>query len=54
MSKDIVNYAKSCTTCQLDIRGSGTLAAPMKSIIVNNAFDKVGIDSIGPLPTAKK
>ena len=26
----------------------------MRSIIVNNAFDKVGIDLIGPFPTSKK
>uniref|UniRef100_A0A158P4Y1 RNA-directed DNA polymerase n=1 Tax=Tetranychus urticae TaxID=32264 RepID=A0A158P4Y1_TETUR len=50
MTKDITNHVKNCFTCQLDKRGSGTLEAPLKSIVVNNAFDKIGIDLVGPLP----
>ena len=49
-----MNYVRSCIVCQLDKRGSGTLEAPLKSIIVNNAFDKIEIDLIGPFPNSKR
>uniref|UniRef100_A0A158P4I8 RNA-directed DNA polymerase n=1 Tax=Tetranychus urticae TaxID=32264 RepID=A0A158P4I8_TETUR len=54
MTRDIMNYVKSCLICQLDKRGSGTLEAPLKSIVVNDAFNKIGIDLIGPFPVSKK
>lgn len=50
MKKDIDNYVKSCTICQLNKSGKST---KMKMVIVTPAdypFEKIYLDVVGPLP----
>ena len=48
MYKDIQNYVKSCETCQK--REKGRRKEPLHPIQIGRAFERIGIDLVGPLP----
>jgi hypothetical protein len=47
MYKDIQNYVKSCETCQKRLKGKRK--EPLHPIQVGRAFERIGIDLVGPL-----
>ena len=48
MYRDIQNYIRSCETCQK--RGKSKRKEPLHPIQVGRAFERIGIDLVGPLP----
>jgi hypothetical protein len=48
MYRDIRNYVNSCETCQK--RGKSKRKEPLHPIQVGRAFERIGIDLVGPLP----
>ena len=51
MYRDVQNYVRSCETCQK--RGKGKRKEPLYPIQVRRAFERIGIDLVGPLPITK-
>ncbi len=53
MSKDVIQYVKSCDVC-LRVNAAGNKAAKMvERPIISVPFDSIAIDIVGPLPKAK-
>jgi len=48
MYKDVQNYVRSCEVCQK--RGKSKRKEPLHPIQVGRAFERIGIDLVGPLP----
>ena len=51
MYRDIRNYVRSCEPCQKWLKGKRK--EPLHPIQVGRAFERVGIDLVGPLPLTK-
>ena len=52
MYRDIKEYVKSCETCQKRLKGKRK--EPLHPIQVGRAFERIGIDLVGPLPITKQ
>src|SRR5260364_291160 len=52
MYRDIQEYVKTCETCQK--RQKGRRKEPLHPIQIGRAFERVGIDLVGPLPLTAK
>src|SRR5260364_360557 len=52
MYRDIQEYVKTCETCQK--RQKGKRKEPLHLIQIGHAFERVGIDLVGPLPLTAK
>jgi hypothetical protein len=52
--KDTVEYCKTCEVCQKRNNPSTTARAPMISIPVHRAFQRVAIDIVGPFRPTKR
>lgn len=48
MYRDVQNYVRSCEICQK--RGKSKRKEPLHPIQVGRAFERIGIDLVGPLP----
>ena len=51
MAKDIINYVRSCQSCQMRKSIPKKPAGLLTFIEVQNPFEKIGIDLLGPFPT---
>src|SRR6185437_14262337 len=52
MYRDIKEYVKTCEECQK--RQKGKRSEPLYPIQVGRAFERIGIDLVGPLPITKQ
>ena len=52
MYRDIKEYVKTCKKCQK--RQKGKRSEPLHPIQVGRAFERIGIDLVGPLPITKQ
>ena len=52
MYRDIKEYVKTCEECQK--RQKGKRSEPLHPIQVGRAFERIGIDLVGPLPITKQ
>ena len=52
MYKDVQNYVRSCEVCQK--RGKSKRKEPLHPIQVGRAFERIGIDLVGPLPITNR
>ena len=50
MTEDVREYIASCATCQKVRLGQGSMAAALHTTSVEQPFETVAIDTIGPLP----
>ena len=50
MSKDIKNYVKNCTSCKVNKPSKNHIEPLFQTLTPEKAFDRVQIDTIGPLP----
>ncbi|PFX13456.1 Retrovirus-related Pol polyprotein from transposon 17.6 [Stylophora pistillata] len=54
MYKDVEHWCKSCTECSMSKSPRNTKKAPLLPIPVENAFDRVTVDVLGPFPPSNK
>ena len=54
MFKDIEHWCKSCQDCSTRKTPRNSKRAPLLPIPVGNAFDRVGVDVLGPFPPPRK
>jgi len=52
MYEDVRNYVKSCDQCQK--RGKNKRTEPLHTITVEQPFDRIGLDFVGPLPVTSR
>src|SRR6185295_12486110 len=52
MYRDIKEYVKTCEECQKRLKGRRT--EPLHPIQIGRAFERIGIDLVGPLPITKQ
>lgn len=52
MYRDIQEYVRTCTECQ--VRKKGTRKEPLHPIQIGRAFERIGIDLVGPLPITQQ
>ena len=52
MYRDIQEYVRTCTQCQ--VRKKGTRKEPLHPIQIGRAFERIGIDLVGPLPITQQ
>ena len=53
MYHDIKQYCVSCTKCAERVRAVGKYKAPLKPLPVGEAFERVAMDIVGPLPVSR-
>jgi hypothetical protein len=53
MHRDVYNMCKSCIACARNKSYGTPGKAPLKPMVVENPFEVVGIDTMGPLPVSK-
>ena len=53
MFNDVQHWCRTCVHCAMKKRPRATNKAPLLPIPVENAFDRVGVDCVGPLPVSK-
>lgn len=54
MYKDVEHWCKSCTECSMRKSPRNTKKAPLLPIPVENAFDRIAVDVLGPFPPSNK
>jgi len=54
MFKDVEHWCKSCTECSMRKSPRNSKKAPLLPIPVENAFDRVAVDVLGPFPPSHK
>ena len=50
----IKDYCNTCKPCQKRKRKYGVKKAPLVIVPIGSAFEKIGVDCLGPLPLTKK
>ena len=54
MFKDVEHWCKSCQDCSMRKSPRNSKKAPLLPIPVENAFDRVAVDILGPFPVSRK
>ena len=54
MFKDVEHWCKSCQDCSMRKSPRNSKKAPLLPIPVENAFDRLAVDILGPLPASRK